>query len=86
MVAAVALATHPPASAQDGDATLVFAAASLKEALDGAVEDYRTATGRDVAVSYARVPPWPSRSRAARRLMFSSPPIWNGWITWPIES
>ena len=42
----------PPAKAQD-DATLVFAAASLKNALDAAVEDYSKTTGKTVTVSYA---------------------------------
>ena len=41
-----------PARRQD-DATLVFAAASLKNALDAAVEDYSKTTGKTVTVSYA---------------------------------
>ncbi len=49
---AVALASPGAAQPEPGP-TLVFAAASLKEALDGAVEEYRSATGRDVDVSYA---------------------------------
>jgi len=49
---ALALAS-PGAAEPQRESTLVFAAASLKEALDAAVEDYRSATGRDVEVSYA---------------------------------
>jgi molybdate transport system substrate-binding protein len=41
-----------PAAKAD-DATLVFAAASLKNALDAAVEDYSKTTGKTVTVSYA---------------------------------
>jgi molybdate transport system substrate-binding protein len=46
------LAFSPAAHAQ-GDATLVFAAASLKNALDAAVENYSKTTGKTVTVSYA---------------------------------
>jgi molybdate transport system substrate-binding protein len=42
-----------PARAQADDATLVFAAASLKNALDAIVDDYFKATGKMVTVSYA---------------------------------
>jgi molybdate transport system substrate-binding protein len=52
---AVALAASPfglPAAKAD-DSTLVFAAASLKNALDAAVEDYSKTTGKTVTVSYA---------------------------------
>jgi molybdate transport system substrate-binding protein len=51
--AAVLLSLGAPASAQVADATLVFAAASLKNALDAAVEDYTATTGKQVTVSYA---------------------------------
>jgi len=47
-----ALAANLPARAAD-DATLVFAAASLKTALDTIVDDYRKATGKTATVSYA---------------------------------
>jgi molybdate transport system substrate-binding protein len=54
-LATVALAASlfglPAAHAED--ATLVFAAASLKNALDAAVEDYSKTTGKNVTVSYA---------------------------------
>ncbi len=43
----------PAARAQSEDATLVFAAASLKNALDAVVDDYSKATGKAVSVSYA---------------------------------
>jgi molybdate transport system substrate-binding protein len=42
-----------PARAQDSEPTLVFAAASLKNALDAAVADYTADTGKQVIVSYA---------------------------------
>jgi molybdate transport system substrate-binding protein len=51
---AAALVLQPQARAQD--ATLVFAAASLKNALDAAVEDYSKTTGKTVTVSYAASP------------------------------
>jgi molybdate transport system substrate-binding protein len=40
-------------AARAGEATLVFAAASLKEALDDAIDAYRHASGREVKASYA---------------------------------
>ncbi len=46
------LAELPTASARDADLT-VFAAASLKEALDEQVGNFEAATGRKVVVSYA---------------------------------
>jgi molybdate transport system substrate-binding protein len=49
---ASSLAFSQPIRAQD-DATLVFAAASLKNALDAAVEDYSKGSGKTVTVSYA---------------------------------
>ena len=48
----VSLALSLGARAQE-DSTLVFAAASLKNALDAAVEDYSKSTGKAVTVSYA---------------------------------
>ncbi len=47
------LSLQLPASAQSDDTTVVFAAASLKNALDAAVEDYMSRTGNKVAISYA---------------------------------
>ena len=49
---AASLVLSPAVRAED-DATLVFAAASLKNALDAAVEDYSKTTGKTVTVSYA---------------------------------
>ena len=51
-VTAASLALPAVGEAAD-DATLVFAAASLKNALDAAVEDYSRTTGKTVTVSYA---------------------------------
>jgi molybdate transport system substrate-binding protein len=53
IAALVACVPSAPARAQSDDATLVFAAASLKNALDAAVEDYSKSTGKTVTVSYA---------------------------------
>jgi molybdate transport system substrate-binding protein len=53
VAAAASFAVHPAARAQQGDSPIVFAAASLKNALDAALEDYGQATGRKVTVSYA---------------------------------
>jgi len=50
---ALALAVAPGARAQTDESTLVFAAASLKGALDAAVETYTRSTGKTVTVSYA---------------------------------
>ncbi len=47
------LAAGPPVRAQSNEPTLVFAAASLKNALDAIVDDYAKSTGRAVTVSYA---------------------------------
>ena len=54
-VTAASLALPAVGEAAD-DATLVFAAASLKNALDSAVDDYSRTTGRTVTVSYAASP------------------------------
>jgi molybdate transport system substrate-binding protein len=48
-----ALPVTSPARAQAPEPTLVFAAASLKNALDAALADYSKQTGREVTVSYA---------------------------------
>jgi molybdate transport system substrate-binding protein len=48
-----ALPLAPPARAQSAEPTLVFAAASLKNALDAALADFSEKTGRKVTVSYA---------------------------------
>ena len=50
---AITLAGWSAGQAAEDEPTLVFAAASLKEALDGAVEDYWAQTGHGVEVSYA---------------------------------
>lgn len=50
---ALALSLLGQTAAKAEDATLVFAAASLKNALDAAVEDYSKTTGKTVTVSYA---------------------------------
>lgn len=50
---AALLAASLPARAQSDEATLVFAAASLKNALDAVVEDYSKTTGKTITVSYA---------------------------------
>jgi molybdate transport system substrate-binding protein len=52
LAAALALAAALPARAEPADVT-VFAAASLKNALDRIVADHQAATGQRVAVSYA---------------------------------
>ena len=49
---AVAL-SFGPAVAQEAESTLVFAAASLKNALDAAIADFSADTGKQVTVSYA---------------------------------
>jgi molybdate transport system substrate-binding protein len=46
-------AIHSEAQAQEAEGTLVFAAASLKNALDAALGDYQETTGKTVTVSYA---------------------------------
>jgi molybdate transport system substrate-binding protein len=50
---ALAAFNVPAAPAQAADQTVVFAAASLKDALDAAVDDYTKTTGKAVTVSYA---------------------------------
>src|SRR6188474_1660685 len=54
-VTAASLALPAVGEAAD-DATLVFAAASLKNALDSAVDDYSRTTGKTVTVSYGASP------------------------------
>ena len=47
------VAAHPGAATADTDTVTVFAAASLKNAVDDIVEDWETRTGKTAAVSYA---------------------------------
>jgi molybdate transport system substrate-binding protein len=53
LAAALAASLLGQPAAKADDATLVFAAASLKNALDSAVGDYSKTTGKTVTVSYA---------------------------------
>jgi molybdate transport system substrate-binding protein len=53
LVALIAAVTTLPTKAQDADITLIFAAASLKNALDAAAEEYAKGGGSAVTVSYA---------------------------------
>jgi molybdate transport system substrate-binding protein len=61
------------------EGVLVFAAASLKTALDEIAEDWRAQTGKDVTISYA------GSSSLARQIeqglppTSSSPRRWTGW-------
>ncbi|MEJ0097246.1 MAG: molybdate ABC transporter substrate-binding protein [Bauldia sp.] len=63
---AIALAAIVPAApVLAADNVVVFAAASLKNALDDAVASYKTATGKDVTVSYAGTPALAKQIEAA---------------------
>jgi molybdate transport system substrate-binding protein len=54
LIGAICLALSAPvAKGQSEDAVLVFAAASLKNALDAALADYEARTGSQIVVSYA---------------------------------
>jgi molybdate transport system substrate-binding protein len=52
-VVAALLSATVPVRAESGDAIIVFAAASLKNALDATVDDYTSRTGAAVSISYA---------------------------------
>jgi len=65
-LAAPLVAPFAAATAQAADVT-VFAAASLKNALDGAAAAYKAKTGRDVAISYA------SSSNLAKQIEAGAP-------------
>jgi molybdate transport system substrate-binding protein len=53
VAAGLGVAALTPVAAQRAEPTLVFAAASLKNALDAAVADYTAETGNEVTISYA---------------------------------
>jgi molybdate transport system substrate-binding protein len=54
LIGLVVVAANPGSAQQrDGDRTLVFAAASLKNALDAAAADFKQDTGHVVVISYA---------------------------------
>lgn len=53
IVAAVAVSEFGPSAGAAGDRVTVFAAASLKNALDDVAMHYKSATGNDATVSYA---------------------------------
>ena len=76
LVVAALLGTLPAASATE---IVVFAAASLKEALDDAVRVYDNQSGDAVKISYA------ARSTLARQIESRAPP--DVFIsTWPLCS
>ena len=84
MGAAVLLAWGPPqapARAQGGD-VVVFAAASLKNALDAINAQWQKETGKKASISYARQLGAGQADRAgARRRRCSSRPTSTGWTT-----
>lgn len=61
---------------------LVFAAASLKTALDEIVVGYENQTGQSVSVSYAASSVPPGRFSKVRLRMCLSRPIRIGWMCW----
>ena len=58
-----------------GGRVLIFAAASLKNALDDTNAAYEKSGGSAIKYPTLRVRPSPNRSKAARRPISSSPPI-----------
>ena len=72
-----------PAGAQSTQPTLIFAAASLKNALDAALEDYAESTGRQVTVSYAASSALAKQieSGAPADLFFSADTDWMDYLT-----
>ena len=80
-VVSAVLTTLGPVRAAWAEDVVVFAAASLKNALDDASHAFSGAGGASVKISYAASSNWPSRSRAAPRPTSSSRPISTGWTT-----
>ena len=76
-----ALLLTPPFAAPVADIT-VFAAFSLKTALDQIAADFQTSTGITVSISKVR-PDWPDRSSRVHRRICSSRRRSNGWMHWP---
>jgi molybdate transport system substrate-binding protein len=74
----VVLAAPSRAQAED---LLVFAAASLKDALDAALVEYQAAGGAPVKVSYASSSTLARQIEGARRPTSSSLPTRSGWTT-----
>src|SRR6267142_2631904 len=70
---------HTPAFAQDNSLT-VFAAASLKNALDDIDAAYTAKTGVKVVASYAASSALANRSNRVLRQIFLHPPTPTGWI------
>ena len=76
--AAIMLVSLPQAEAKEK--ITVFAAASLKTALDAVNAAWTAETGNEATISYAASSALPNRSSKARRPMSSSPPISTGWL------
>ena len=69
-----------PAPAAKGATVTVFAAASLKNALDDAAALWKVRTGEDVAISYAASFTLARQIEAGRRPISSSARIRRAWI------
>ena len=79
---AAALAAQPALAQDNAQAKTitVFAAASMKNAVDDINAEYTKRTGVKVTSSYAASsPPSPSKSKAVHRPTSSPPPTSSGW-------
>jgi len=73
--------TPPPVPA-DGKAVLIFAAATLKPALDAVVSTYRTQQGVEVVIAYGPTPALAKQieNGAPADIFFSADPQWMGYL------
>ena len=74
--------TAPAAGSADGRAVLVFAAATLKSALDAIVSTYGTKEGGEVTVAYGPTPALAKQieNGAPADIFFSADPLWMDYL------
>lgn len=75
-----------PAPAAKAATVTVFAAASLKNALDEAAALWKSRSGEDVAISYAASFPLARQIEAGARRISSSAPIPRAWTISPART
>ena len=73
---------QPPTGPTNGQSVLVFAAATLKPALDAIVSGYRTKQGGEVTISYGPTPALAKQieNGAPADLFLSADPLWMDYL------
>jgi molybdate transport system substrate-binding protein len=75
-------ATMPPPASGDGKGVLIFAAATLKPALDAIASVYRTMPGGEVTIAYGPTPALAKQieNGAPADIFLSADPVWTDYL------